>query len=44
MNNGAGQYFGDDGEGNNGAERFWADLKLSGKAIFRKRSPKHLSR
>ena len=44
VNHGAGQYVGDDGEGTNGVESFWADLKLSGKAIFRKRSPKHLSR
>ena len=44
VNHGAGQYVGDDGEGTNGVESFWADLKLSGKAIFRKRSPKHLDR
>ena len=41
---GKGFYIGDDGEGTNNIENFWTDLKLSGKAIFRKRSPKHLSR
>ena len=44
VNHGAGEYFGENGETTNGVEGFWSDLKLSGKAIFRKRSPKHLSR
>ena len=39
-----GQYVGDDGESTNGVEAFWVDLNLSGKAIYRKRSPKHLTR
>ena len=44
VNHGKGFYIGDDGEGTNNIENFWTDLKLSGKAIFRKRSPKHLHR
>ena len=44
VNHGAGEYVGENGETTNGVEGFWSDLKLSGKAIFRKRSPKHLSR
>ena len=44
VNHGVGEYVGENGETPNGVEGFWSDLKLSGKAIFRKRSPKHLAR
>ena len=44
VNHGAGEYVGENGETTNGVEGFWSDLKLSGKAVYRKRSPKHLTR
>ena len=42
VNHGKGRYVDDEGSGTNGIENFWTNLKLSGKMIFRKRSPKHM--